>query len=62
MRGEHNAKKVRQLDYYTGEVIETYNSIREAARDNFCDITSVQKALWSRNGVMPLKELKFEYV
>lgn len=62
MQGDNNAKKIRQLDYYTREEIAIYNSIAAAAKDNYCNKTSVQKALWYRDGVMPMKELRFEVI
>lgn len=62
MRGDNKAKRVRQVDFYTGEFIDEYESISEAARDNFLKVDSLQKALKKNNGRMAYKELKFEII
>ena len=55
-------RKVRQLDYYTGEEIEIYETAEEAAEDNFISPTTLREVLRLRDGCMKLKKLKFEYV
>lgn len=54
-------KKINQIDIETGEVIETYNSIIDAAEDNYLSFEAVSVALRKRNGEIRSKGLKFEY-
>ncbi len=49
-------KKVRQLDYDTGE----YESVEEAAYDNFITRESLNRAFLRNNGYMHLLKLRFE--
>lgn len=55
-------KKVRQLDYETGEVIEVYETITEAARDNWMEYNVLSEVLRTQNGIMRKRCLRFEYV
>ena len=55
-------KKIRQLDYFTGEEIRVFNSMRETAEANYMEIQSLQYAFKHNDGVMPRLELKFEFV
>lgn len=55
-------KRVRQVDFITGEEIEIYKSVEEAAEDNFIAPEKLREVLRLRDGCMKLKELKFEYV
>ena len=54
--------KIRQLDYDTGEVIDTYDCIADAAYDNYVNRKAVSKALQRRNGLLPSKKLRFEKI
>lgn len=54
-------KKVRQLDYDTGEEIEVYNSITEAAWDNYVGYETLAEALRKKCGILSEKKLRFEY-
>lgn len=54
--------KVKQLDYYTGEEIEIYNNLEEAALDNFVSVRYLRDAMDKRNGYMRVKKLRFEYI
>ena len=60
--GAYEMKKVRQLDYDTGELIEVYNSAEAAADDNFIVPKALREALRLRNGYIHSKKLRFEYV
>ena len=60
--GEYIIRKVRQLDYDTGEEIEVYNSAEAAAHDNFVDPKRIREALRMQNGCIHSKQLRFEYV
>lgn len=53
-------KKVRQLDYDTGEYIGEYESVEEAAYDNFITRESLNRAFLRNNGYMHLLKLRFE--
>lgn len=57
-------KKVRQLDYdtgeYIGEYIGEYESVEEAAYDNFITRESLNRAFLRNNGYMHLLKLRFE--
>ena len=53
-------KKVRQLDYDTGEYIGEYESVEEAAHDNFITRESLNRAFLRNNGYMHLLKLRFE--
>lgn len=53
-------KKVRQLDYDTGEYIGEYESVEEAAYDNFITRESLNRAFLRNNGYMHLLRLRFE--
>ncbi len=61
-RVNNTKRKVRQLDYETGELIETYNNMEEAASDNFISLKALRKALSKRDGHMPAAKLRFEFV
>lgn len=54
-------KRVEQLDFETDEVIETYESIAEAADDNFLHATDLVHVLKHQNGCMKRLKLKFRY-
>lgn len=53
-------KKVRQLDYDTGEYIGEHESVEEAAYDNFITRESLNRAFLRNNGYMHLLKLRFE--
>lgn len=55
-------RKVRQIDYYTNELIDEYKNIEDAAKDNFVTYDAVRHALNKNNGVMKIAKLKFEYI
>ena len=55
-------RKVRQLDIDTNEEIEIYESVTEAANDNFMSYSHLYAALRDLNGEIRNRELKFEYV
>lgn len=61
-RINNTKRNVRQLDYETGEVIEIYNNMEEAALDNFISLEALKKALSKRDGCMPIVKLRFEFV
>lgn len=54
-------KQVEQLDIKTGEVINSFKSINEAARENYADASSLYIALTKNNGVMTRLGLAFRY-
>lgn len=54
--------KINQLDFDTGEIIDTYNSVMEAALDNYIDDSTLRRALKKRNGIILTKGLRFEEV
>ena len=56
------SRKIRQLDIDTNEEIEVYDSITEAANDNFMSFSQLYKALKDTNGELKNRGLKFEYV
>lgn len=60
--GKTKSKKVRQLDYYTGEEIEVYPSIKDAAYDNYVDPVTLSRYLRDKKGLVDYKKLRFEYV
>lgn len=55
-------RKVMQLDYYTGEKVEVYNSLKEAAEDNFILPGTLCDALREQGGIMKIKKLMFKYM
>lgn len=55
-------KKVRQLDFETGEEINVYSSISEAARDNWIECCYLSHVLNYKNGIFRNRRLRFEYV
>lgn len=55
-------RKLNQLDYETGELIETYNNMEEAASDNFISVKALRKALSKRDGYMIVAKLRFEFI
>ena len=56
-----NGKKVRQLDYFTDELIEEYPSLESAAEDNFITRKAIQYALARNEGRVNKILAKFEY-
>lgn len=54
--------RVRQLDYETNEVIEEYNTIEEAAYDNYIDRKMLTFAVLHNQGKIDRLGLKFEYI
>ena len=54
-------KKVIQLDYYTGDIIETYESISSAADDNFVTRDFLSKCLNHGDGKLNNKKLWFRF-
>lgn len=61
-RVNNTKRKVKQLDYETGELIETYNNMEDAASDNFISVKALRKALSKRSGYMPVAKLRFEFI
>ena len=55
-------RKIRQLDYDTGELIDTYDNIETAATDNWVSPKALEEAMKYRNGYMTVAKLRFEYV
>lgn len=55
-------RRIRQLDYDTGELIEIYENIETAAFDNWVSFKALEKAMKCRNGYMTASKLRFEYV
>lgn len=55
-------KGVRQLDYETGEVIEEYKTMSDAARDNMMEHCVLSHALRTQGGIMKIRRLRFEYI
>ncbi len=53
---------VRQLDYESGEKIFDYDSIAEAAEDNYLDRDELSKALRLFDGYIHKRELRFMYI
>ena len=60
--GIYEIRKVQQLDYETGEVIETYRSAQAAAEDNFVDSQRLRYALRNKDGIIHKKKLRFKYL
>lgn len=56
-----NMKKVVQIDYYTGEYIDEYNSIKEAAEDNYISTASISKTLNRGDGKLNKLKLAFKF-
>ena len=52
-------KKVAQIDYYTSELIEVYDSIRDEAIDNFMSPNTVYICLRNRNGKYERRKIAF---
>ena len=55
-------RKIRQLDYDTGELIDTYDNIENAAIDNWVSLKALEKAMKYRNGYMTVAKLRFEFI
>ncbi len=53
--------KVIQVDYYTDELVGSYGSVSDAARDNWLHPRALRYSLNHRQGVLPKKKLKFRY-
>lgn len=53
---------VRQIDIETGEEIEIYGSISEAAEDNWMSYSDLSDALRNKNGLLKIRKLKFEFI
>ena len=56
-----NGKRVRQLDYYTDELIDEYPSLEDAAADNFISVKTIRYALVRNEGKVNRILAKFEY-
>ena len=54
-------RKVVQIDYYTGEVIEVYDSVEAAAYDNWLQYASILKALNHRGGRLSKRKIAFKF-
>lgn len=56
------AVKVIQVDYETGEYVDEYKSIREAAKDNWVDEILLANLLREGKGtaIMPKRQLAFK--
>ncbi|MHC1749441.1 MAG: hypothetical protein AB9856_14310 [Cellulosilyticaceae bacterium] len=54
--------KVRQLDYDTGEIIDTYDYLGEAAEDNYINRKAISIALKYNGGFLHSKKLRFEKI
>lgn len=55
-------KRIAQLDYYTNEVIEIYESMSAAAWDNYTDCTTIKRVIENSNGEMRQRKIKFAEV
>lgn len=55
-------KRVRQIDIETNEEIEIYDSVTEAAEDNWMTYTTLSDALRNKNGILKIRKLKFEWI
>lgn len=55
-------RKIRQLDYDTGEFVGEYDNIETAAIDNCVSLKALEKAMKYRNGYMPVAKLRFEFI
>lgn len=55
-------KRIAQLDYDTGELIEIYESVTAAAWDNYTDCSTIKKAIRIKNGKMKQRKLRFAEV
>lgn len=53
--------KIRQLDYYTKELIEVYRTAEEAAADNYITYQTLMKAIKCNNGIVKSRKLRFEF-
>lgn len=53
-------KRVRQLDYDTGEYIGEYKSVEEVAYDNFITREALNRAFLRNDGYMHVLKLRFE--
>ncbi|MGL5676830.1 MAG: hypothetical protein ACRDDX_10485 [Cellulosilyticaceae bacterium] len=53
-------KHILQLDYDTGEVIEEYRYIEDAAYDNWVSRDVLYKAVNNRGGYMEKRKLRFQ--
>ena len=54
-------RKLNQLDYETGEVVRTFSSLSEACDEFGISLSNICNAIEKKNGVMPIKKLRFEY-
>lgn len=53
--------KIRQLDYYTKELIEVYRTAEDAAADNYITYQTLMKAIKCNNGIVKSRKLRFEF-
>ena len=54
--------RVRQVDYETNEFIEEYDTIEDAAYDNYIDRKMLVFAVFHNQGKIDRLGLKFEYI
>lgn len=55
-------RKVTQLDYDNpNEVIEVYDTIQDAANDNWLTVECLRTTLKQKNGVFTKRKLRFKY-
>ena len=55
-------RKIKQLDYDTGEFVGEYDNLETAAIDNCVSLKALEKAMKYRNGYMPVAKLRFEFI
>ena len=55
-------KRIKQVDYYTREEIEVYESMAIAAFDNYITERAISFAINHNDGKIDNKELRFEVV
>lgn len=55
----YNSKQIVQVDIDTGEYIDTYSSIRDAADDNYCAVSSLSRAIKRCDGRLTQLGLRF---
>lgn len=59
---KNNTKRVRQYDIETNELLGEYESIKDAAYDNYIDKKTIPYAIKNNNGICKKLGCRFEYV
>ena len=55
-------KKVEQIDIDSGEFVGLYDSVAEAAKDNYITEETIRKAICKQDGRLPKYQLCFRFV